>query len=179
MPFPSAQLAPQTGPVHTGDINMISLEDYEFLEFLGAVPLWAGLAAGILVAIVVFFLGRGLLRRLGNRIHARRWANSVGVIVWGYPGKAVIVNLSQGDVTLLMDHPATPGTTFTIHPAGAPESVPWIVVEVRRQCRSADGNWFVGCRFAEEVSWETMVWFGWQTGLPQSSDDPLGLAQQG
>jgi hypothetical protein len=140
---------------------MISLDEFDS-DFLQQMPLWAGVAAGALVSAVVFFQGPRLLRRFTDRrLHPRRWGNPVEVVLAGCGSntRAVIVNRSEGGVALLLDQPAAPGTTFNIHPAEAPDSVPWVPVEVRH-CRSAGKNWFVGCRFAEEVSWETMVWFG-------------------
>jgi PilZ domain len=141
---------------------MLSLEDFDLEEFLETMPLWAGFAAGILVAALVFVGGRRLSRRLTNRrAHPRRWGNPVQIVIAGFAGntRGTVVNRSEGGVALLVGQPATPGTTFQIRAAEAPDSVPWAPVEVRH-CRSAGKNWFVGCRFAAEVSWETMVWFG-------------------
>jgi hypothetical protein len=154
---------------------MISLEDYEFLAFLREVPLWAGLTAGVLVAILVFLMGRRL-RRLPRRRTVRP-RNGMEVVLSGFAtpsGKAVIVSRSQRGVALLMDQLAATGMVFSIHPAEAPESVPWVPVEVRH-CRSTGKNWFIGCRFAEEVSWETKVWFGWQSELGKNGQSARGL----
>jgi hypothetical protein len=136
-------------------------EDWELFD--GVVWVLAAFVAGVVVAATVFFAGRRLLSRVKERrAYPRRWGNPVQALISGYSGgsaKAVVVNRSDGGVAILVNQPAVPGTTFKIRPAEAPQSIPWVSVEVRH-CRSAGRDWFVGCRFEDEVSWETMVWFG-------------------
>jgi hypothetical protein len=140
---------------------MSFFEDWELLD--GVIWVSAACVAGVVVATTVFFAGRRFLSRFKERRAPERgWEKRVEALISGYAtgsGKAVVVNRSAASVALLVDQPAAPGTTFMIRPAEAPQSIPWVPVEVRH-CRSAGKDWFVGCSFEKEVSWETRVWFG-------------------
>jgi len=51
------------------------------------------------------------------------------------------------------------GTVLQVRPAAAPESAPWLAVEVRN-IQSGDGCWELGCRFVSEPTWDVLLNFG-------------------
>jgi hypothetical protein len=51
------------------------------------------------------------------------------------------------------------GTALKVRPADAPESAPWLAVEVRN-VQAGDGCWELGCRFVSEPSWDVLMLFG-------------------
>jgi hypothetical protein len=51
------------------------------------------------------------------------------------------------------------GTLLRTHPVGAPDSVPWVEVEIK-SCRKVSKRYIVACQFRSEVPWNVRVWFG-------------------
>lgn len=137
------------------------LEESGYYEWLQVLPLWAGLAIGSFVTAAVFLIGKRLLgRRPERRKHLRRWGNPLDLQVSGTDvDHAILVNRSEGGLGMTVKRPIMPGTAFKVRPVEAPGSVPWIGV-VARHCHAAGREWFVGCRFEEEVAWDVLVWFG-------------------
>jgi hypothetical protein len=59
----------------------------------------------------------------------------------------------------LLEKPVAEGTVLNVRARGAPESIPWAVVEVRT-CRPAGGDWELNCGFVETPSWNVLLHFG-------------------
>jgi PilZ domain-containing protein len=138
-------------------------EEWEYVELLESLPLWAGIAIGVVVSVVVYLIGRRVFARLTNRrAYPRRTGNPTDVFVSGCTANvqdAVVIDRSEGGIGLMVKKPIAPGETFNVRPAEAPGTVPWVPVVVRH-CRSVGRDWMVGCQFEQAVHWEVLVWFG-------------------
>ena len=55
--------------------------------------------------------------------------------------------------------PMPEGTMLQVRVASAPETVPWVTVEVRNSA-PAEGHWELGCQFTEPPAWNVLLLFG-------------------
>jgi hypothetical protein len=55
--------------------------------------------------------------------------------------------------------PVAESTHLSIRPTLAPESVPWVRVEVKN-CHPLAGRWLLGCRYLDAPPLEVLVLFG-------------------
>jgi hypothetical protein len=93
----------------------------------------------------------------------RRQGNNVEVYLSegpdGVPWHGWVANRSVGGLCLLVEKPVAGGTVLNVRARGAPESIPWAVVEVRT-CLPAGGDWELHCGFVETPSWNVLLHFG-------------------
>jgi hypothetical protein len=107
-----------------------------------------------------FLDGTALERRYGPR----RKGNAVPVQISNEQATAEpcfgwVIDRSVGGLRLSVDQPVTPATILSVRTTDAPESTPWVQVEVRN-CAACDKNWELGCRFVRTPAWSILLLFG-------------------
>ena len=75
------------------------------------------------------------------------------------PIRGWVVDRSRGGLYLVVSQPMAVGMILSIRAAHAPETMPWVRVEIRR-CRPKGNRWGLGCRFQRELSWGELLLFG-------------------
>lgn len=98
------------------------------------------------------------------RTSLRRKGKSVKVFVEGLPGTTEpvvcwVLDRSKGGLSVLMAQPINVGILLRIRAAHAPDTEPWVSVEVKN-CRKRGYRWTVGCRFDADLPWSTLLLFG-------------------
>lgn len=99
-----------------------------------------------------------------RRVGFRRVGNPVEVLVCddkfaAAPKRGWVVDRSRHGVRLSLMDKVDNGTILQVKPTVAPETVPWLAVEVRN-AQPGDQSWEMGCRFMSEPSWELLLLFG-------------------
>jgi hypothetical protein len=99
-----------------------------------------------------------------RRIALRRGGNPVPILVTdaevqAAPYRAWVLDRSTGGLCLAGPHEVPLGTILSIRANNAPDTIPWVKLEVR-SCRQVDGNWELGCQFIKTPNWATMLLFG-------------------
>jgi hypothetical protein len=77
-------------------------------------------------------------------------------------GKATpcrVVNRSRTGLALVVRQPIEVGTMLQVRADDAPETVPWVAIQVRN-CRARRKHWIVGCQFQQELPWDILLLFG-------------------
>jgi hypothetical protein len=96
---------------------------------------------------------RGAIRRSGNAI-AVFVGEGDGVPVRGY-----VVDRSAGGIGLSLDHSLPIGTIVRVRPSKAPETAPWVEVQVK-SCRAEGTEFELGCQFLKLPPFNVMLLFG-------------------
>jgi hypothetical protein len=96
---------------------------------------------------------RGTVRRSGNAIPVFVGEGD-GVPVRGY-----VVDRSAGGIGLALDHSLPLGTVVRVRPSEAPETAPWVEVEVK-SCRAQGTEFEHGCQFLTIPPFNVMLLFG-------------------
>jgi hypothetical protein len=74
-------------------------------------------------------------------------------------GEGWVLDRSRGGLYLVVPEPVAEGTFLSLRPVQAPDTMPWVRVQVRR-CRPKGKRWGLGCRFESEVPWGELLQFG-------------------
>jgi hypothetical protein len=149
---------------------------------------WVGIGVGVLIAPLVFLVGRSLAnrRRTAEDAHVvlkepdpfvqggsnerrtapRRRGNPVSVLV---SDAEVVVEPVRGWVLdrsgtglgleLLEEGEVAIGTILSIRPTEASEHVPWVRIEVRNR-QKVGTTWRLGCQFVKPPAWDVLMRFG-------------------
>jgi hypothetical protein len=96
---------------------------------------------------------RGTVRRSGNAIPVIVGEGD-GVPVCGY-----VVDRSAGGIGLALDHSLPLGTIIRVRPSKAPETAPWVEVQVK-SCRAEGTEYELGCQFTTLPPFNVMLLFG-------------------
>jgi hypothetical protein len=96
---------------------------------------------------------RGTVRRSGNAIPIYVGEGD-GVPVRGY-----VVDRSAGGIGLALDHSLPLGTIVRVRPSKAPETAPWVEVQVK-SCRAEGTEYELGCQFLTLPPFNVMLLFG-------------------
>jgi len=99
-----------------------------------------------------------------DRREAPRRRKQVKVLVTdaegrGEPATAWVIDRSVGGLCLSVSQETAPGTMLGVRPAGAPQEVPWVAVEVK-SCRPVENTWELGCQFLRTPSYGVLMLFG-------------------
>jgi len=94
----------------------------------------------------------------------RRGGNPVSVLLTeaeqkGKPLDGWVVDRSTGGLCLSVPNAIEPGTILGVRTSDAPQSVPWVQLEVKN-CREADIGWELGCQFVRTPPWSVLLLFG-------------------
>jgi hypothetical protein len=98
---------------------------------------------------------RSALRRQGNPIPI----HISDATVTAEPWYGWVLDRSMGGLCLSVDSAVKIGTVLSVRPTHAPDTVPWIQIEVRR-CREDGKTWELGCQFLKTPSWGILLLFG-------------------
>jgi hypothetical protein len=99
-----------------------------------------------------------------KRIALRRPGNPVPVLisdatVTAEPRYGWVLDRSLGGLCLSVQAPVAVGTVISVRPTHAPETAPWVQVEVRR-CQEDGNSWELGYQFLKTPSWGVLLLFG-------------------
>jgi hypothetical protein len=97
---------------------------------------------------------RSAPRRKGNRVEVHLTDDSKGPPLLGW-----VVDRSMGGLCLIVEKPLTQGATLKIRPRQAPQTAPWLAIEIR-SCRADGSEWEIGCRFLKAPQWNDLLLFG-------------------
>ncbi|MBL8797903.1 MAG: PilZ domain-containing protein [Planctomycetia bacterium] len=103
--------------------------------------------------------------KMDRRAALRRGGNPIAVLISDADSKAkpsfgYVLDRSTGGLCLSVAAPIPEGTFLTVRTNNAPQTVPWIKVEVRN-CRSVgDKEWELGCKFDKTPPWSVLLLFG-------------------
>ena len=75
------------------------------------------------------------------------------------PFQAWVIDRSVGGLCLDSHTAYKEGTQLFLLPANAPETTPWVDVEVR-SCRPSKDGYELGCRFVKTPPWAILLLFG-------------------
>jgi CheY-like chemotaxis protein len=92
-----------------------------------------------------------VLRRCLPDLERRRWARRSGEpfkVVVREEVEGWVKDRSQGGLGMWSDRPVAVDAVLYVRPAGAPETAPWVRVQVTH-CRPQKDGWAVGCRFVD------------------------------
>ena len=70
-----------------------------------------------------------------------------------------MLDRSVGGLCVATAKPLAVQTVISVRPASAPNTTPWIAVEVRN-CREHDNRWEIGCKFVRTPVWSILLQFG-------------------
>src|SRR5579871_5436437 len=93
---------------------------------------------------------RGAPRRKGNRIEVYLIDDPKRPPLHGW-----IVDRSMGGLCVIVEKPLEAGTVLNVRPRKAPQTAPWIPIEVR-SCRPDEGEWEIGCKFVGTPQWNDL-----------------------
>lgn len=93
-------------------------------------------------------------RKAGCRVEVFLTDESKGPPLLGW-----VVDRSMGGLCLSVEEPLKEGTIFNVRPRKAPQTAPWLAIEVR-SCRADGSVWEVGCRFVNAPQWNDLLLFG-------------------
>jgi PilZ domain len=163
-------------------------------NFLKQLPLppgwevWGVAGAGVVAALLAFFVGRRLFAgqsppllpkgragpprpdpfevgsRSEKRAAFRRKGSSVEVelLLEGQPGPPTtgwVQDRSAGGLGLSVECEFACGTVLKVRPRNAPATAPWVEIEVR-SCKPEDAGWLLGCSFRETPPYSVLLLFG-------------------
>lgn len=97
---------------------------------------------------------RSAPRRIGNRIEVFVADDSKKPPLHGW-----VVDRSMGGLCLVVEKPLTEGAVLNVRPRLAPQTAPWMAIEIR-SCRPEGDEWEVGCRFIKPLQWNDLLFFG-------------------
>jgi hypothetical protein len=75
------------------------------------------------------------------------------------PTNGWVVDRSTGGLCLSVPEAVTEGTVLSVRTTNAPNSVPWVQIEVKN-CRLVGKEYELGCRFVRTPPWSVMLLFG-------------------
>jgi hypothetical protein len=93
-------------------------------------------------------------RKAGNRVEVYLTKDQKETPVLGW-----VVDRSVGGLRLNVEGPLSEGAILNIRPRKAPQTAPWLAIEVR-SCRPEGCAWEVGCRFLKPPQWNDLLLFG-------------------
>jgi hypothetical protein len=98
-----------------------------------------------------------------RRSSPRRWGNPTQVYLHA-PRLArrlrgLVINRSDPGLAIFVNQQVPLGTTLTLRPVEAPESVPSVEITVRN-CRKIKRNYIIGCEAPQEIPWNVRGWLG-------------------
>jgi hypothetical protein len=96
---------------------------------------------------------RGTVRRSGNAVPVLVDEGD-GVLVRGY-----VVDRSAGGVGVALDHSLALGTIVRVRPSKAPDTAPWVEVQVK-SCRAESTEYELGCQFLTLPPFNVLLLFG-------------------
>jgi hypothetical protein len=99
-----------------------------------------------------------------RRVGFRRMGNPVEVLgcdaeFKNPPLRGWVVDRSRHGLRLSLLDKFANDTVLQIRPATAPDSLPWLALEVRN-AQPGEKCWELGCRFQQEPLWEVLLHFG-------------------
>ena len=75
-------------------------------------------------------------------------------------GEGLVVDRSRGGLCLVVNEPVEQGSLLRVRAAHVPDDdTQWVPVYVRR-CQAQGDSWKLGCQFAENLPWSTILLFG-------------------
>ncbi len=94
----------------------------------------------------------------------RRAGNPIAVLISdaearSKPTGGYVLDRSTGGLCLSVPDQITTGTILSVRTTNAPESIPWVQVEVK-SCRPTGGEFELGCQFVKTPPWSVMLLFG-------------------
>ncbi len=75
------------------------------------------------------------------------------------PTTGWVLDRSRGGLYLVVSEPVAVGTMLSVRATHAPDTMPWVQVEIRR-CHPKGNRWGLGCRFKRELAWGELLLFG-------------------
>lgn len=75
------------------------------------------------------------------------------------PVEGWIMDRSMGGLCLSVTQLVGAGTILSVRTANAPQSTPWVQVEVK-SCRDLGGRWELGCQYVRTPPWGVLLLFG-------------------
>ncbi len=93
-------------------------------------------------------------RKGGNRVEVYLADDRKEKVLLGW-----VVDRSMGGLCLNVEEPLKEGTLLNIRPRKAPQTAPWLAIEIR-SCRPEGSSWEVGCRFVKSPQWNDLLLFG-------------------
>jgi hypothetical protein len=98
---------------------------------------------------------RGSVRREGSPVQVVMTSASLR----GGQGSGYVLDRSTGGLRVAVKSEIPAGTALHVRAANAPESVPWVTVQVR-SCRNAGPHYELGCEFVQTPPWNVLLLFG-------------------
>jgi hypothetical protein len=103
--------------------------------------------------------------RMDRRATLRRGGNPIAVLISDAESKAqpsfgYVLDRSTGGLCLSVAAPIPEGTLLTVRTNHAPQTVPWVRVEVRNCRPVSDKEWELGCKFDKTPPWSVLLLFG-------------------
>ena len=164
------------------------LSAFDFSQFGNWVIPGAGITSAGLALLVGTFLSKGRSRRLATsateptrehrperdpfdhgsatekRSALRRMGNHIPVWISDAESKTQartgwVLDRSTTGLGLAYSEEVKPGTILSLRANNAPETAPWVQVEVKR-CKSDGSHWELGCQYLRTPSWSVMLLFG-------------------
>src|SRR5262249_28242652 len=74
-------------------------------------------------------------------------------------GSGWVMDRSVGGMCVAMDEPLPVGAVLSVKVVRAPDSVPWVKLEVK-SCRAREGRFELGCQFVQQPTWNVLMLFG-------------------
>lgn len=99
-----------------------------------------------------------------RRTEPRRRGNLLSVFISRVHGDPALINgwvvdRSRGGLRLLLDEQMDVGTLVKVCPSLGPGLFNWHRVEVKNVSQEK-GSWLLGCKFVQQLSWESLRMFG-------------------
>jgi hypothetical protein len=99
-----------------------------------------------------------------KRAALRRQGNPVAVLISDAKAAATpyygwVLDRSVGGLLLSVETAVAVGTVMSVRPTNAPETAPWVQVEVKH-CQEEGRTWRLGCQFLKTPSWGVLLLFG-------------------
>jgi hypothetical protein len=93
-------------------------------------------------------------RKAGNRVEVYLTDDTRETPLLGW-----VVDRSMGGLCLNVEEPLCEGTILNVRPRKAPQTAPWLAIEIR-SCRPEGNTWVVGCCFLKPPQWNDLLLFG-------------------
>jgi hypothetical protein len=75
-------------------------------------------------------------------------------------GTGWVIDRSVGGLCVTLDEPIEEKQKLCIRPVKAPDTIPWLLIEVKSCRRSKEGRWELGCQFVRLPTWNVLMLFG-------------------